>query len=146
MLYMRTAICLVAFVCVVGLPHQAAAQAKRGHRMQQSTIAKYTGQVETVEQQQCAACKCVELSVTLKVNGETLLVRLGPKQYFDERDFTLSKADVIEVTGLTFKEKGQTVVLATEVQKGSDTVMLRGKFGRPRWLQEHGHTCPTCGN
>jgi hypothetical protein len=84
--------------------------------------------------------------VALKANGETLLVRLGPKQYFEERDFALSKGDVIEVTGITFKENGQTTVLATEVRKGSDTVMLRGKYGKPRWLQEHGHTCPKCDN
>ena len=146
MLYTRVSFGIAALACVTWLPPVVGAQAKHRHGMQQSSAVKYSGQVDKIQQEQCAVCKCVELSITLKTAEETVLVRLGPKQYFDERDFVFSKGDLIEVTGVTFKEKGQTIVLATEVRKGGDTVMLRGKYGKPRWLQEHGHTCPQCGN
>jgi hypothetical protein len=136
----------IALACVMFLTPVASGQKKHHQGRQEGAVATYSGQVEKVEQEQCSICKCVELSVALKSTADTLLVRLGPKQYFDERDFSLSKGDVIEVVGITLKEKGRTVVLATEVRKGSDTVMLRGKYGRPRWIQEHGHTCPQCGN
>jgi hypothetical protein len=32
------------------------------------------------------------------------------------------------------------------VRKGGDVVILRGKYGKPAWLEAHGHTCPICGN
>jgi hypothetical protein len=142
----RLTIAVAAFTFAALVPQPMVAQAKHRHGTQQSSVAKYSGQIEKIQQEQCAVCKCIELSVTLKTGDGTLLVRLGPKQYFDERDFVLSKGDLIELTGVTFKEKGQTIVLATEVRKGGDTVMLRGKYGKPRWLQEHGHTCAQCGN
>jgi hypothetical protein len=25
-------------------------------------------------------------------------------------------------------------------------LILRGKYGKPSWLEAHGHTCPICGN
>jgi hypothetical protein len=107
---------------------------------------KFTGMVEQVTQRNCEICNCVEISITLKTATERLEVRLGPKSYFEEHDFALSKGDMIEIVGIRFKEAGKTVVLANEIRKGGDTLSLRGKFGRPAWLQQHGHTCPVCGN
>lgn len=107
---------------------------------------KFTGMVEQVNQRNCEICNCVEITITLKTATERLEVRLGPKSYFEERDFALSKGDMIEIVGIRFKEAAKTVVLANEIRKGGETVSLRGKFGRPAWLQQHGHTCPVCGN
>jgi hypothetical protein len=119
---------------------------KHDHARNEATVERYSGQVGFLKQEECTICKCVELSVGLKVNGDTLLVKLGPKQYFEARDFALSRGDLIEVTGITYNQRGETVVLATEVRKGGDKISLREKLGKPRWLQQHGHTCPQCGN
>jgi hypothetical protein len=107
---------------------------------------KFTGMVEKVSQHNCEICNCVELSITLKTASERLEVRLGPKSYFEEHDFSLSRGDMVEITGIRFREAGGIVVLANEVRRGGDTLSLRGKFGRPAWIQLHGHTCPVCGN
>jgi hypothetical protein len=107
---------------------------------------EYVGRVEAVDQRICEICKCAELSVTLKSGSERLEVRLGPKNYFEQRDFHLSAGDMIEVTGIQFTKRGKEVVLANEVRKAGEKLVLRGKNGRPAWIDAHGHTCPVCGN
>jgi len=120
--------------------------AKDVPRASSSEDKKFTGTVEKVSQHNCEICNCVELSITLTTASERLEVRLGPKSYFEEHDFSLSRGDMVEITGIPFREAGKMVVLANEIRRGGDTLSLRGKFGRPVWIQMHGHTCPVCGN
>lgn len=107
---------------------------------------RFSGMVEAVDQSYCQICHCVEILVTLKTSAERLEVRLGPKTYLEERDFHLSPGDQIEVTGVKYRDIDKMVVLANQVRKGGENLILRGKFGRPTWIQLHGHTCPVCGN
>ena len=120
--------------------------AKDVPRASSSEDKKFTGLVEKVSQHNCEICNCVELSITLTTASERLEVRLRPKTYFEEHDFALSRGDMVEITGIPFREAGKMVVLANEIRRGGDTLSLRGKFGRPVWIQMHGHTCPVCGN
>jgi hypothetical protein len=107
---------------------------------------KFSGTVKEVKQQRCVICNCIELSVVLKTDGARLEARLGPKPFFEEHDFVISRGDAITVTGIRFNERGRDIVLANEVQKGGEVLVLRGKYGKPAWLEAHGHTCPVCGN
>jgi|SRR5579862_638398 len=43
-------------------------------------------------------------------------------------------------------ERGKEIVLANEIRKGGDHLVLRGKNGRPAWIDVQGHICPICGN
>ena len=106
----------------------------------------FSGTVEVVSQHTCEICKCVEVSATMQTATETLEVRLGPKAFLAERDFYLSHGDSIEVTGVRFNERVTEVILANEVRKAGEKLVLRGKFGKPAWIEAHGHTCPVCGN
>ena len=107
---------------------------------------RFPGTVLEVKRQECEICKCVELSIVLKTGAGRFEVRLGPKAYFEEHDFTLSRGDRITVTGIKFVEREKEIVLANEVRKGGEHLVLRGKYGKPAWLEAHGHTCPVCGN
>jgi len=107
---------------------------------------KFIGTVEEVTQHTCEICHAVELSAFVKTDGGRIEVRLGPKTFFEERDFHLSPGDSLEVVGIPFTERGKDVVLANEVRKGAEHLVLRGKDGRPAWLELHGHICPVCGN
>ena len=81
----------------------------------------------------------------MKAATEQLEVRLGPKTYFEEHDFSLSRGDMVEIIGIRFREASMKVVLANELHREGDTLSLRSKFGRPSWIQLHGQTCPVCG-
>jgi hypothetical protein len=107
---------------------------------------KFSGTVEEVKQHECEICKCTELSVVLKTDAGRPEVRLGPKEFFEEHDFSISRGDLLEVTGIRFDERGKDIVLANEVRKGGERLVLRGKYGKPAWLEAHGHTCLVCGN
>lgn len=106
----------------------------------------FVGSIDSVEQMRCQECNCVEVDLVLKTDKGRVRVKLGPKHYLEQRDFALFRADIVSVTGLRFREHGNTIVLATEIRKGGDTLVLRGKHGRPGWLEKHGHTCPVCAN
>ena len=106
----------------------------------------FSGTIEAVNQHRCEICNWVELSVMLKTDAERLEVRLGPKTFFEEHDFYMSRGDAIQITGLRFTERGKDVVLANEVRKAGESLLLRGKYGKPAWVEAHGHTCPVCGN
>src|SRR4051812_29292540 len=122
-----------------------------GGRKDNSRIAatheeKYTGIVEAVNEHTCEICHTVEFSVILKTAAGLQEVQLGPKTFFEQRDFCLARGDAIEVYGVLFSERGKNIVLANEVIKGGESLLVRAKFGKPAWLGEHGHTCPVCGN
>jgi hypothetical protein len=107
---------------------------------------RFPGTVMEVKRQECEICKCVEMSIVLKTAAGRFEVRLGPKAFFEEHDFALSRGDRISVTGIKFVEREKEIVLANEVRKGGERLVLRGKYGKPAWLEAHGHTCPVCGN
>jgi hypothetical protein len=109
---------------------------------------EFKGTITALEQSTCKHCNCVELTATLRAekSKESVAVRLGPRSFFAERDFLLSVNDSVEIIGVAFEEKGKTVVLANEVRKAGERILLRGKHGRPQWIEEHGHTCPMCAN
>jgi len=106
----------------------------------------FSGTIEAVHHHKCEICNQDELSITLKSDAEPIEVRLGPTAFFEERDFCLSRGDSIKIVGLRSTERGKDVVLANEVRKAGESLLLRGKFGKPAWIEKTGHTCPVCGN
>ena len=92
---------------------------------------KFTGLVEKVSQHNREICDCVELSITLKTASERLEHGSGLRAISKNTTFSLSRGDMVEITGIQFREAGKMVVLANEVRRGGDTLSLRGKFGRP---------------
>jgi hypothetical protein len=46
---------------------------------------------------------------------------------------TFSKGDEIALTGSKVKQEGADLILAREVVKGTDTLLLRDEKGRPIW-------------
>jgi hypothetical protein len=106
----------------------------------------FSGTVEEVKEQECETCKCVELLVALKTMDGRLEARLGPKAFLERHHFVILLGDSIKITGIRFSVSGKDVALTNEVRKGRKHLVLRGKYGRPVWVEAHGHTCPVCGN
>jgi hypothetical protein len=67
-------------------------------------------------------------------NGADLVdIYLCPKSFLDDMGVTFSKGDEIALTGSKIKAEGADLVLAREVIKGNDTVVLRDEKGNPVW-------------
>jgi len=71
--------------------------------------------------------------LTLKTVDKTFDVHLGPSRFLKEKGFNVAKGDQIEVTGATAKFGDSEALIAREVKKGSETLVLRDAQGIPKW-------------
>ena len=71
--------------------------------------------------------------LTLKTADKTLDVHLGPGPFLKEKGFNVAKGDQIEVTGATAEFGGSEALIAREVRKGDETLVLRDARGVPKW-------------
>jgi hypothetical protein len=90
-----------------------------------------------------------EVKVPPKENGKDvvhLMIKSGdevvdlyfcPKSFMDDMGVSFSKGDEVAVTGSKVKYGGADLILAREVVKGSDTLVLRDDKGNPVWNWKH---------
>jgi len=75
-----------------------------------------------------------EVAHLLMKNGDDLIdIYLCPKSFMDDMGVTFSKGDAIAFTGSKVKQDGADLILAREVVKGQDTLILRDDKGKPVW-------------
>ena len=72
-------------------------------------------------------------SEAVKKESRTLDVHLGPATFLKEKGFSFNKGDQLEVTGATTSFGGSEALIAREVRKGSETLVLRDAQGFPKW-------------
>ncbi len=106
----------------------------------------FSGKVEAINEHSCESCKCLEISAMLKSGADLFEVKLGPKSFLEQRKFQVAVGDSLEVAGFRYIERGKKVLLAMEVRKTGERLVLRGKTGRPTWFADHGHICQGCGS
>jgi hypothetical protein len=71
-------------------------------------------------------------------NGEDLVdLYFCPKSFMDDMGVAFSKGDEVAFTGSKVKYGGADLILAREVVKGSDTLVLRDDKGNPVWSWKH---------
>jgi hypothetical protein len=70
----------------------------------------------------------------VKAGEDTLEVCLSPKAFLESMDTDFAKGDEVEITGSKVKESEEkTIILAREVTKGQNVLVLRDKTGEPVW-------------
>jgi hypothetical protein len=71
--------------------------------------------------------------LTLK-SGDTIIdVYLCPKAFLEDMGSSLAKGDEVSLTGSKIKQGDADLLLAREVVKGTDTLVLRDDKGKPIW-------------
>ena len=70
----------------------------------------------------------------VKEGADTVDVYLCPKAFLDDIGVNFSKGDQITLTGSKVKEGDADLVVAREVVKGADTLVLRDGKGKPVWI------------
>jgi len=73
------------------------------------------------------------VAVTMKTNKETIAVHLGPEWYIGRLDTKIVKGDTIEVKGARTTFFGKPAIIAGEVKKGDNVLVLRDTSGIPVW-------------
>lgn len=75
--------------------------------------------------------------LVVKSGTDTLDIYLCPKSFLDDMGANFAKGDEVTVTGSKIKQDGSDLILAREVVKGTDTLLLRDDKGKPVWNWQH---------
>jgi hypothetical protein len=71
-------------------------------------------------------------------NGDDVVdLYFCPKSFMDDMGVSFSKGDELAYTGSKVKYGSTDLILAREVVKGSDTLVLRDDKGNPVWSWKH---------
>jgi hypothetical protein len=71
--------------------------------------------------------------LVMKNGDQTVDIYLCPKSFMDDMGVTFSKGDEISFTGSKIILGGTEMMLAREIVKGQDTLVLRDGKGKPVW-------------
>ncbi|MBV9615750.1 MAG: hypothetical protein JO031_09860 [Ktedonobacteraceae bacterium] len=79
-----------------------------------------------------------EIAHLVMKNGDEMVdIYLCPKSFIDEMGVTFTRGDEIAFTGSKVKHGDADMILAREVVKGQDTLVLRDDKGNPAWIWTH---------
>ena len=97
------------------------------------SVETLSGEVVSVDQMTPMKGMANGVHVMMKTDKETISVHLGPGWYIENQDVTIEPADQIEVMGSRITFEGKPAIIAAEVKKGDDVLMLRDACGIPVW-------------
>lgn len=104
-----------------------------GRMYDPKTVETIAGEVVSVDQITPRKGMGYGVHLLLKTDRETIAVHLGPVWYVEHQDIKIESKDKIEVKGSRITFDGKPAIIAAEVHKGSETLMLRDANGVPMW-------------
>jgi len=121
----------VAILCTLPLAAQKA-QEKNRPKYDVNTETKMKGTVEEVKLPPKGSEKEIAY-LLVKTGTNTVDVYLCPKSFLDDMGVSFSQGEEIALTGSSIKQGEADLILAREVVKGTDTLVLRDAKGNPVW-------------
>lgn len=74
------------------------------------------------------------ISALLANGADSVHAMIAPAEFLASKSFTLASGDVIDISGTTSTMGGRSMLVASEIKKGTTTVTLRDKAtGTPAW-------------
>lgn len=110
----------------------AFAHSQAGPKYDVTTETKFKGTIEDLKLPEKANNKEIA-HLTIKSGTETFDLYLCPKFFMDDMGVIFAKGDEIAFTGSKVKQGEADMILAREVVKGTDTLVLRDAKGVPVW-------------
>lgn len=106
--------------------------AQAGPKYDPATEMKFKGTVEELKLPPKGSEKDVA-HLTIKAGTDTFDIYLCPKAFMDDMGVSFAKGDELALTGSKVKHGEAEEILAREVVKGTDTLVLRDEKGNPVW-------------
>ncbi|HJT70332.1 MAG TPA: hypothetical protein VJ731_09045 [Terriglobales bacterium] len=110
--------------------------AQAGPKYDPTTEAKFKGTVDELKFPPKGSEKQIAYMM-IKSGTDEIEIYLCPKSFMDDMGVSFAKGDEIAFTGSKVKEGTTDMVLAREVIKGTDTLVLRDDKGNPVWNWKH---------
>ncbi len=97
------------------------------------SVETLSGEVVSVDQVTPMKGMANGVHVMMETDTETISVHLGPSWYIENQDMAIEPTDKIEVMGSRITFEGKPAIIAAEVKKGDDVLVLRDASGIPVW-------------
>lgn len=110
----------------------ASASAQNAPKYDPSTETKIQGVIEDLKYEPQGKVKEM-VHLVMKNGDQTVDIYLCPKSFMEEMGVSYSKGDQISFTGSKVKQGDAELILAREVVKGEDTLVVRDGKGNPVW-------------
>jgi hypothetical protein len=104
-----------------------------GRMYDPKTVETISGDVVSIERIEPMKGMSYGVHLTVKTNKETLSVHLGPAWYIENQDVKIAPKDTITITGSRIMFQNKPALIAREVKKGDEVMMLRDETGFPVW-------------
>jgi hypothetical protein len=98
-----------------------------------ATVETFSGTVEAVDQITPMKGMYGGIHLIVKTDKSSVEVHLGPSWYIERMDTKIEKGDKVEVKGSKVTYEGKPAIIAAEVKKGDNTLILRDNAGIPSW-------------
>jgi len=98
-----------------------------------ATFETLNGTVKSVDKTTPMRGMSYGIHIVLKTDKETIPVHLGPGWYIERLDTKIEKGDSVEVKGSRVTFAGKPAIIASEVKKGDNILVLRDGAGIPAW-------------
>ena len=98
-----------------------------------ATVETITGIVESVDKITPFKGMHYGVHIQLKSDKETISVHLGPGWYIERQDIKIEKGNTVEVKGSRVTIMNAPAIIAAELKKGEDILILRDSAGIPKW-------------
>ena len=103
-----------------------------------------SGIVRELRHSKCTSCGCAMAYLTLATDSGRIDVKLAPRSYFDQNGMTLAAGNRLDVSGFKDKENGRDIMVAWQIRRGAESLLMRARTGQIMWESKGDHTC-LCG-
>jgi len=104
-----------------------------GRMYDTNTVETLNGTVTTVERITQTRRMYCGIHLMLKTNDEEMGVHLGPAWFIDSLDISIEQNDTLKVTGSRITYDGKPALIAANVDRGDQILILRDEIGIPVW-------------
>ncbi len=104
-----------------------------GRMYDPKTVETISGEVERVDMITPMKGMSGGVHLTVKTEKGPMSVHLGPAWYIENQDVKIQPKDKVEITGSKANFQDKPVIIAKEVKKGDEVLILRDDNGYPVW-------------
>jgi hypothetical protein len=97
------------------------------------TVETITGEVVSVDKITPMKGMSYGIHLQVKTDKGMISVHLGPSWYIENQDVKIEPKDKIDVKGSLITFEGKPTLIAAEVKKGNEVLILRDSNGLPVW-------------
>jgi hypothetical protein len=98
-----------------------------------NTLETIAGEVVSVDKIMPEKNMSYGVHIVLKAEAETIPVHLGPVWYIENQDVKIEATDKVEIKGSRITFEGKPAIIAKEVKRGDEVLILRDENGFPVW-------------